>query len=374
MDIIDANGARDTLYAELEPLGREIKERYETIIKNLKAKNASQRVIDKWHREFYGLTEAEFGRFNELREKARRKEYMSNQEQLEYSNLRIASGKSLEITPEKIEDLLKGRVGDANWFNSYLEGYMYNNDPIIGGLALYVKNRMNEVMVTAQSKFNAFAEDLRDALEDYGYNPNNIGDLGQKAGFEDEVLWEENGVKMKKKAWTILNPFKNYRYDLQMMNQKVDEAEKEFSTTGTDEALRTLRDAVMERKTFLKKYFHQPYKPEFYKRQELFEKDDIGKVASHLRESIIEKIRKANIGAVTQSDQLDIMKEVDGLWREYRQLHSLYDLNGNMKTGNDLLVAQRLRDYRDESREFYEWTERPGVFQNLLQEQPNNEK
>lgn len=368
MDIIDANGARDTLYAELEPLGREIKQRYETIIANLEAKGASPRVIDKWHKEFYGLTKAEFGRFNELREKARRKEYMSNQEQLEYSNLRIASGKSLEITPEKIEDLLKGRVGDANWFNSYLEGYMYNNDPIIGGLALYVKNRMNEVMVTAQSKFNAFAEDLREALEDAGYNPNNVGELGKRVGFEDEVLWEENGVKMKKKAWTFLNPFKNYRYDLQMMNQKVDEAEKEFATTGTDEALRTLRDAVMERKTFLKKYFHQPYKPEFYKRQELFEKDDIGKVASHLRESIIEKIRRANIGAVTQSDQLDIMKEVDGLWREYRQLHSLYDLNGNMKTGNDLLVAQRLRDYRDESREFYEWTERPGVFQNLLQD------
>lgn len=366
--IMDANGARDTLYAELEPMGREIKERYETIIANLEAKGASQRVLDKWHKEFYGLTKAEFQRFDELRKKSRAKEYLSPQEELEFANLRIASGKSLEITPEKIEDLLKGRVGDANWFNSYLEGYMYNNDPIIGGLAMYVKNRMNEVMVTAQSKFNAFAEDMKDSLEAIGFNANNIGELGKKVGFEDEVLWEENGQKLKKKAWTILNPFKNYRHDLQMINQKVDDAEREFSTTGTDDSLRILRDAVMERKNFLKKYFHQPYNPKFYERQALFEKDDIGKVASHMRESIIEKIRKASIHAKTQSEQLEVMKEVDALWREYRQLHSLYDLNGNMKTGNDLLIAQRLRDYREQSRDFYTWTERPGVFQGLLED------
>ena len=365
---MNANGARDTLYEEFEPIGRDVKARYEELIDNLKKKGARQATIDKWHKEYYGLTEAEYKRFDELRSKVRKKDYMTNAEKLEYAALRMNAAEGLEITPEKIEDLLKGNLGDANWYSSYLEGYMYNPDPVIGGLALYVKNRMSEVMATSQAKFNDFSADLKPLLEAYGYNPHNIGDLGKKVGFEDTVAKEENGVMIKRKVWTLLNPFKDYRYDLRLKNVAVDEAERLYSETGTDEALLKFRDAIADRKEFLRKYFHQEYKPKFYERQQLLERDDIGKVASHMRESIIEKIRTVTATADSQSEQLEIAKEVDALWREYRQLHSLLDLNGNRKTGNDLLIAERLREYRAQSREFYEWAERPGVFQNLLED------
>ena len=281
--------------------------------------------------------------------------------------MRIAASQGIEVTPEKIEDLLKGNLGDSNWFNGFFEGYMYNNDPIIGGLALYVKNNMNEVMVNAQAKFNDFSNDLKEALEDYGYNPRNIGDLGKKVGFLDTVLSEDkDGNKVPKKIWTLLNPFKNYRYDLQVLNNKVEEAEREFSTTNSDDALTRLRDAVSERKEFLRKYFHQEYKPEFYERQRLFERDEIGKKAAYERDRIIENIRKVTASATSEVEQLEIAKQVDMYWREYRQLHSLYDLYGKKKTGDALLIAERLREYRKQSREFYEWKPRPGVFQQIL--------
>ena len=365
-DEMAANGARDALYSELEPIARDVKERYEEIIENLKKKGAPQRAIDKWHKEYYGLDEASYERYSQLREKVRNKSYMSNAEQLEYANMRIDAAKGLELTPEKIEDLLKGKIGDANWYSSYLEGYLSNPDPIVGGLALFVKNRLNEVMARAQSKFNDFAEDISQELKDYGYNPNNIGKLGKDVGFLDTVGVEEEGKIVQKKVWTFLNPFKDYRYDMKVLNKNVDEAEREYSTTGTDESLARLRDAVAEKKEFMRKYFHQEYKPEFYNRQELFERDEIGKMAAHMRETIIEKIRKESKIGQDETEQLEATQNIDRLWREYRQLHSLTDLFGNKKTGQDLLIAQRLREYRDQSREFYTWKERKGVFQSML--------
>jgi len=362
-----ADGTRDVIYEEFEIIGREAKERYEKIISDLEEKGAPQKVIDRWHREYYGLTKSDYAVYNQLREKVRKKEYMTNAEKLQYANMRIEAAQGIEITPEKIEDLLKGQLGDANWFNGFFEGYMYNNDPIVGGLALYVKNNMNEVMVNAQAKLNDFANDLRDALEDYGYNPRNIGDLGKKVGFLDTVLAEDkNGQKVRRKIWTLLNPFRDYRHDLQVMNNEVDEAEREYSTTNTDASLTRLRDAVARRKEFLRKYFHQEYRPEFYDRQSLFERDEIGKEAAFKREAIIEKIRQVSATATNESEQLEIANQIDALWREYRQLHSLYDLYGNKKTGKDLAIAQRLREYREKSRQFYEWKERPGVFQQIL--------
>jgi hypothetical protein len=80
-----ANGARDALYQEFEPMGRDIKQRYTELIENLKKKDARQATIDKWHREYYGVSESEQARFVELRNKARKNEPMSNSEKLEYT-------------------------------------------------------------------------------------------------------------------------------------------------------------------------------------------------------------------------------------------------------------------------------------------------
>jgi hypothetical protein len=366
-DEVYADGTRDIIYQEFELIGRDAKERYEKIISDLEAKGAPAKVIDRWYKEYHGLTKNDYAQFNTLRQKVRNKEYMSNAEKLQYANMRIAAGQGIEITPEKIEDLLKGQLNDSSWFNGFFEGYMYNNDPIVGGLALYVKNNMNEVMVNAQSKLNDFSNDLKDSLEAYGYNPRNIGELGQKVGFLDEILSEdENGNKVKRKIWTLLNPFKNYRHDLQVINNEVEEAEREFSTTNSDDSLVKLRDVISRRKEFLRKYFYQEYKSEFYERQSLFEQDDIGKIAAYKRDNIIERIRQVSATATSEIEQQQIAKQIDLLWREYRQLHSLYDLYGNKKTGNDLAIAERLREYRNKSRKYYEWKERPGVFQQIL--------
>lgn len=362
---IYANGARETLYAELEPMGTDIKKRYDTIVANLKKRNAPQREIDKWHKEFYGLTEAEYRRFNELES---RKNTLSYDEQREHNRLKTENAKGLEISKAKIESLLKGEAGDANYFNSYLEGYLYNTDPIIGGLALYVKNKMNEVMAVTQAKYNQFASDMKPLLDKAGYNPTNIGGLGKRIGFLDTAGFiNEKGELEERKVWTLMSQFKDYRYAVQKLDHAVEVAQTAWNQSGSDVDRAALVKAISDRKKHMRQWFHQKYDSRYYEREALFESDDIGVEAAYRRDKILEDIKLLTASAKTQTEQLEINDALDKLWSDYKQLTSLYNLDGTKKQGLELEIAQRLIAYRDASREFHTFVERPGVFQNALE-------
>jgi len=362
-----ADGARDTLYDQLAPMGESLKNRYDTMIKNLEDKGAPQKKIDRLHKQYYGVTQAQNKRMKQLQAS---RASLGQAELNELKSLELSAAKGIAVTPEKIEALLKGEMGDANFFNSYLEGYLYNTDPVIGGLSLYVKNQMNEVMVRAQAKYNDFSEDLLEALNAAGVNFSNEGALGEKVGFVDTITTrnKETGELEDKQVWTLLNPFKLYRADEDKHRDAVDQAQLTHARENTAESKKALIDALAARQKFMRDYFHQQYVDEYYDRQDLFEKDDIGKEAMYLRRNLFERMRMVTEPATSQSDYLEIDDELDVLWREYRQLHSTFNLDGTPKTGNSLEIAKRLTQYRDESRDFYEWKMRKGVFENAYRQ------
>jgi Mor family transcriptional regulator len=362
---IMADGARDALYEQLEPLNRNVAKRYEDMIADMTKKGASPERINAIFKEYHGMTKQQLDRFNALM-KLKKDGDLSLGEEAELNNLAGLSQKGLSINKDKIEMLLKGSIGDANWFNSYLEGYLYNTDPVVGGLALYVKNALNDMMIVSQQKFNAFAEDIRQDLLDAGYNPTNKGKLGQDLGFKDKVarINPKTGELEEREVWTFLHKFKNYRYDVAVINKKVNDALKIYQLDRNKDNKELFLKAVAEQKKFLRTYFYQEYTDDFYKRQELFEKDDIGIEAGYVRENLFERMRLLTESNKSQIDNLSITSELDGLWREYAQIHSRYDLNGNLKTGIEEAIAKRLRDYREASREFYESVDRKGVFEN----------
>ena len=365
IDNMYADGARDALYEQLEPLNRNIAERYDQLIANLKEKNAPQFRIDSVFKEYHGMTEDQWNRFNQLL-KQQKAGVLNVTQANELNKLAGMSQKGLSISKDKIEQLLKGQIGDANFFNSYLEGYLYNTDPVVGGLALYTKNALNEVMTASQKKYNEFATDIQDDLKAAGYNPNNVGKLGQDVGFRDKIahINSETGEVEEREVWTLLNRFKNYRHDQYVLRKAVEDAHVQYQMTNSEEDRQVLVQAVAEQKRFLRDYFHQEYVDEFYDRQELFEKDTIGQEAAYRREEIFERMRKVTEPNKSQLDQLAVADDIADLWREYRQMHSRYDLNGKLKTGEELEIATRLREYREASHEFYEFKIRKGVFEN----------
>lgn len=360
-----ALGARDAVYAQMEPINKTLRERYEKIISDMEERGAPPERIDTIYKEYHGMTKAEFIQMNELLKKDKN-QGLSIQERKALDKLLALSQKGLSISRDKIEAILRGNMGDANWFNSYLEGYLYNTDPVIGGLALYTKNALNDVMIVSQRKANTFAETMRPLLVAAGYNPMKIEELGEKLGFKDKVAkWNrETGELEEREVWTFLNKFKGYRYEEDRLAYEVDEAQKRYASTNDDNDKKVLIDAIAAQKKFQRDYMHQEFVSEFYDRYDLLEQDDIGKEASYRRERFFEELRKLTEPAKTETDRMFIADEIDDLWRQYRQMHSRYDLNGKLKTGTEAEIAKRLRDFKSKSNDFYEWKVRKGVFEN----------
>jgi hypothetical protein len=99
-----------------------------------------------------------------------------------------------------------------------------------------------------------------------------------------------------------------------------------------------------KRRELQNKWFYRKYNDEFYNKNELLEKDELGRLASFRREKILTKINELqsiiNTNDAKNGSDIDdidsITKQLDAYWREYRTLYSLYDINGKKKTGEEL--------------------------------------
>lgn len=367
-----ARGAQDVLHAELRPMGEKIAERYSNIIESLKKRNAPQAVIDKWMVEYYGLTGQELDRKNEL-EGSLKNGTITTSGKKELDALIMKSMEGAQITDAKIELALNGELDDANVFSSFFEGYMYNSDPIVGGFALYVKNQMSDVMNIAQGKFNDYAEDMKGLLEAAGYNPANVNELIEKVASVQYVgKRDEKGVWVEKPIWTLKSMHKDWRIHIDRSRRDIDEAEKNYSQTGSKEDHEKLVDAVSAKKKLLSDYFYQEYQQEVYSRDKLLQQDAIGIEAGYRKDSIFDEMSRLSNPLLTQMDELETSTQMDLLWRQYHQLFSIVDLNGNLKTGMDLDVAKRLKEHRSASvdpktgESYFDWKPRAGVFENNL--------
>lgn len=366
---IYSSGARDTLYEQLEPMGRNLKERYDERIANLKEKNAPKERIEKLEKEYYGITEAENTRMKSL-QKMDKAGTLSREGKNELKTLELASAEGLAVSPEKIEALLKGQAGDANFFNSFFEGYLYNTDPVIGGLALYVKNQTNDVLAKAQATYNSFADEINPLMDKAGINRNRPGEIGEKIGNVDTVSSrDEDGNIVEKQVWTITDRFVNYRYPYDLAQDAVEKAHSEYSTKSTPANKEALLKAVADFEQLRRDYYYDQYTEAYYKRTDIFNKDEMGKRAKNAREEIMEQINALTERANPLVEDQELSDEIKSLWRKYSQLGSLFYLDGTAKVDDpskgiyDLSIAKKIKEYSAMTRDMYDVKPRREAFQ-----------
>ena len=372
-----ADASRDALYEQLLPMTNYITEKYtgpNGMITKLEARRKPgvedkylEKEIDRLYKEFHGVTQEEYAKFNELATQRS----LSEEEERTLKDLTMKMGKGLSISKEKIEQLMKGDMSDVNFINSHLEGYMYNVDPVVGGLALFIKNGLSEVMAITQQKYNAFAEDMRQDLKDLGVVAGDLGKFGERVMFKDTILRRKpDGTTERVLVWTLHNEFQNYRadYDEKRIAQK--NAEKRWNQTNSDEDYRKYMLAKADFELFKTNYFHQEYVDEYYENRRSFMKDALGQRALLERNKILEdiKILSANKDRDVDVEQRD--QDIELKWREYRQLHYATDGNGDLKSTvkdkdgiSPAMIAERLRAYRELSSKFYEDVAREGAFE-----------
>lgn len=380
VDNIYQKGSIDALYEQLLPMNENISKRYEKIIADLEANpKADQKSIDRVYKQYHGMTKKEWGEFNTL--SAANSAGNMNAEQIKrLKELTRMSQDGLSISKNKIKQLITGQAADANWFNSNLEGYLYNTDPVIGGLALYTKNAINETMIVTQKKLNDFMTAIRPFAEAAGYNPSALGKIGEDIGFRDTVKRKnpDTGELEEVEVWTLLNKHKGHRSAMAQYRYNVEKAEEDWLLSKSDEDYATLVNAEIELEQFKKDYFFRDFTDEYYAKDEFFEKDNVGKEAKRQREIILDKIGNLNKQAESQLDEMAIQDELSVLWKEYRQLYMLHDLNGKLKSNvpdkngiSPLALSKRLREHRDATRELHEWKPRRNAFENAYFEFQN---
>lgn len=369
------------LQSELSLQGKMVKEKYDNIIKSLEEKGAPAKQVEQWFIEYYGMTKKENDRYEQLKA-SDEKTPLKGDNKKELNNLRLKSLTGVAVSKEKIEAALKGELFDASYSNSFIEGYMYNTDPIIGGFAKFIKNNITDVITTAQEKTNGFIKDISKDLKDAGYNPYRISSLAEKITEVEEIGYEDEktGELKFKKIRVFKNLFKNWRKDIDTLTYNIKLADKEYEENKNDDTKEKLKIARKNLDIHKKTYFHDRFVTSYYEADKILEKDDIGLEAKYRQEEIIKQINELTEDNDKESERLHSSSQVQRLWREYRQLRSIYNKNGTLKTNTNTLsdgtvintydydIAIRLQEHHTKKKDFYEYKTIPGLFQDRLQD------
>jgi hypothetical protein len=370
--LINEEGVLDTLWEQIEPMVKQVEARYKQLIEHATRTNQTW-IKNKYQKEYKEIS-------------------LVYQKDPDNSNAPVTpgtlpQGKTLsEIVKDTLRKTMKGQLGDAHFLNSFLEGYLYNQDPIISSFAAFVKSGVTEALQNAQGKYNDFARDMQPLLATLGYTPSNIGRLGSQVTFVDRVggieKVEGKQVFVTKMRHTFISPHKDYRFVMQMFDFEIEKAKRTYNEEQTPENHSKLRLLQQQKRIHLRTHYHQENVPAFYERERIFD-DDLGQVAWSARQKLYDEMHALEISVQGEPDpeeaELNILDELAVIQSKIRQLHSLRDDDGILKERmdpnsttvpydvmRDLNVAEKLRTYREASNEFFEDVPRTGVFENAL--------
>ena len=343
------------------------KKRYEDSLKTLEnrtdiSEEKKNKIREKLHKKYYNMTAAELKRFRELGAKNkkskqnpdRRSYELDSEEKLEWADLRNKSRYSKEITPDRIRLTLQGQMGEASFINSFAEGYMYNSDPVIGGLASYIKNTINDALAIIQVQQNNFANDIQSLLKEAGYDPATAADFGKTLGFKDKIWVKKQDSKNEYEeveVWSFLSEFKNYRAEYDKLRMDADAKKKEYEKDkGNPEKKQAYDDSKKAFADLKSDYFHQELVSEFYEPRKRMMENPLGVDALEERDNayaVINGIESNNKNKLHEHEVLEQLKEAR---RAKDLLYSLTDKYGVRKTGDALEKAILLRNYRADNK------------------------
>lgn len=275
------------------------------------------------------------------------------------------------INQDKITDGLSGKLRDVSWFNRMFESYTSSNDPIVGGISIFINDQRTEAANNALEKSYKFRQKLEQVLPKIGFNTLNTRQVLDMVMFKDKIMVVDPKTKkpVLREVYSFLNEFKDYRYEQDLLEYNLDEA---FASEDED----LIKSAAQALKQFNEDYMWQENVPEFYKKDEIFDKypAEIGKAAWLARKMALDAY---NNEANEISDELERFQKystLQELWREYQMLYSLKYADGSPKVDDpangiyDLSIAQVLMEHRDATRDYYEFVPRAGSLQTAFNE------
>lgn len=269
------------------------------------------------------------------------------------------------VNIDKIIDGLSGKLKDVSWFNRFFESYTSSNDPIVGGMAIFINEQKTEASQNALDKSYKFRIKLEKILPRINFSSLKTRQILDMVSFEDKILVidPETGEPKMREVYSFLQEFKDYRYDLGLLEYNLEKA-----MAGDD--LDAQRKAAKELANFNKDYMWDDYIPEVYQKDNVFEKyGEVGKMAWIARKMALDAYNNEANEITDELERYQKYSTLQALWKNYKQLFSLKYEDNTDKVDDpengiyDLSIAKILLEHRELTKEYWEFEPREGSLQ-----------
>lgn len=302
--------------------------------------------------EFHNMTKAQYEKYMTLKNAGAVKNK-------EYAELEALWMKGLEMTKDKLKMIITNQGFDSNYFNGLLEAASFNTDVAVHGLQEHIQSEIAKYEIYAKTKFEDYLNAVQPHLNKVNFQ--NRGSVGKKLGQLNKVSVIVNDEIVEHEEWGFLQEWIGWESDKVGLQFAKNQAADKYAETNNDVDKDALDAAIQEYADWKNKYMNQRYSSEYYEVDKLLTKDAIGKDAKDRRESIFEKMAIVEQDANLNNEVLTFY--LNELWNEYKLLQSFHNLDGTMKTGADLEVSKRLKEYSEAKNKFIVFYEKPGAFQ-----------
>ena len=257
----------------------------------------------------------------------------------------------LKLTPERISLMLEGKISEDNNLNSFLEGYMNNQDPIVASAAKYINDNYTDVIVSTQKDLNEFAANIKKDLENIGYTGANTEELGKKVTYLDEIGYKDASDNfVTKKVRSFLSKVGNWRAPKAKREFDISELRKQLRT---EENRKAIRRAEYENDKHKAIYFNNPLHPEFYENLEFFA-DEIGQEARDDYDEVRREDDAFKTKWLSGMTPEELKAGNEAIRVKYNNLYSIKTATGELKSERDQEKAKRLQLSRDHNKKFFE--------------------
>ena len=278
-------------------------------------------------------------------------------------------------TPEKLVKWLIGTEGDIQTGSAYLENALRTSDPIIQAISRRLELSMIGGEMNHLKRMNQWQMDMWDLSEKLGMSDEEIG---KKLTFVDQENYWEDGEMKQRPTLYVLNEWQG----LWMRKAKENEVKKlrnewqEAKQSGQPFEEKEL--IYIKAKEELNQWIQDNWYDEVTNEGKNIYKefgiaDDILELAKEKQQEIYKQIREwTNIlqrTMLTEEMERNANREVERLVRELRLLRNEYTPQGQLKQGDDLLIARKLKDKGIVDRQIYDYEFQTQDFVNAINEQ-----
>ncbi|MEY2869763.1 MAG: hypothetical protein RIR01_2265 [Bacteroidota bacterium] len=383
----------DEFYEHMKKINQPIEDEAMSELQALKDSNLYAEY-ERRYKQWYGLTPAEHTELSNLE-----KVLPANRDENRYTYLKQMSMYSQSISKEQLKALIGNTLGDVGALSSIGTGYLNSSDDIVGGFHNYISQFFNELSGNANARQAELLAKLKSKLKGTVHANKLFGEnaLGRAIGKKDRIINTRNELSAKEREkwsqlsvitnrtpeqqleyerlsiakagfedseeWIFANNFKDWRADKKLLEIKIQEAKDTHTLNPTPENLKAFNKAVKLYKQWEAEYMNRDGVDEVYEFDYMMD-SPIGEMAQERIDDVFTRMRMLTANTMHDPTSFDIEIELSKLWVEFRQLYSKVDANGNDKTGDELAIAELLNQYKEKTKDFYEYVDVPMKFEN----------